>query len=123
MLPTNRELAALKFLDGLAAHLKDARETHKVLRHTLRDTRDFFRAEHGCMATLDTGSAAADLLFSLPKHATWDLDLLTRCIREPRTFVPRDMLVASLQRRGGAWGVIALLRPGVQCDREDRRLL
>ena len=43
MLPVHRELAALKFIDGLSAHLKDVREPHKALRHALRDTREFFR--------------------------------------------------------------------------------
>ena len=52
MLSLERELAALKFIDGLSAHLKDVREPHKALRHALRDTRDFFRASHGCIATL-----------------------------------------------------------------------
>ncbi len=52
MLPVQRELAALKFLDGLSAHLKDVREPHKALRHALRDTREFFQATHGCIATL-----------------------------------------------------------------------
>ena len=31
--------------------------------------------------------------------------------------------MASLRRRGGAWGAIALIRPGLPYDREDRRLL
>jgi len=50
MLPLNRELAALKFLDGLASLLRDVREPHKALRHALRDTREFFQAAHGCIA-------------------------------------------------------------------------
>jgi len=72
MLAVQRELAALKFIDGLSAHLKDVREPHKALRHALRDTREFFRATHGCIATLRVGRADADLLFTLPKHADWD---------------------------------------------------
>jgi len=50
MSPLKRELVALKFLDGLAAHLKDVREPHKALRHALRDTLEFFQATHGCIA-------------------------------------------------------------------------
>ena len=123
MLPVKRELAALKFLDGLAAHLKDVREPHKALRHALRDTREFFQATHGCIATLHAGRPEADLLFTLPKHADWDLGVLTRYIRHPHPPVQRDMLMASLRRRGGAWGAIALIRPGRPYDREDRRLL
>ena len=123
MLPLQRELAALKFLDGLAAHLKDVREPHKALRHALRDTRELFQATHGCIATLHAGRLAADVLFTLPKHADWDLGALTRYIRHAHPPGQRDMLIASLRRRGGAWGAIALVRPGQPYDREDRRLL
>ncbi|PYQ69295.1 MAG: hypothetical protein DMG04_28910 [Acidobacteria bacterium] len=63
MLPLERELAALKFIDGLSGHLTDVREPHKALRHGLRDTREFFRATHGCIATLRAGRPEADLLF------------------------------------------------------------
>jgi signal transduction histidine kinase len=118
-----RELAALKFLDGLAAHLKDVREPHKALRHALRDTREFFQAAHGCIATLHPGRTHADLLFTLPKHAGWDLDVVTRYIRHTHPPVERDMLIASIRRRGGAWGAMALVRPGHPYDRDDRHLL
>src|SRR5713101_1840248 len=122
MLPLKRELAALKFLDGLAAHLKGVREPHKALRHALRDTREFFQATHGCIATLHAGRPEADLLFRLPKHADWDLGMLTRFIRHTHPPVQLDMLIAPVRRRGGAWGAIALIRPGLSYDREDRRL-
>jgi signal transduction histidine kinase len=118
-----RELAALKFLDGLAAHLRDVREPHKALRHALRDTREFFQATHGCIATLIPGRPEADLRFTVPKHADWDLGVLTRYIRHTHPPVQRDMLIASLRRRGGAWGALALIRPGRPYEREDRRLL
>src|SRR5580765_5002574 len=123
MVPLQRELAALKFLDGLASHLKDVRETHKALRHSLRDTLEFFQATDGCIATLNAGRAEADLLFTVPKHADWDLGVLTRYIRHTHPPVQRDMLIASLRRRGGAWGAIALSRQGRPYDRDDRRLL
>src|SRR6266850_3162654 len=123
MLPLQRELAALKFMDGLASHLKDVREPHKALRHALRDTREFFQATHGCIATLHPGRAEADLLFTLPKHADWDLEVVTRYIRHTHPPVQRDMVIASIRRRGGAWGAIALSRPGLPYDRDDRHLL
>ena len=112
MLPVQRELAALKFIDGLSAHLKDVREPHKALRHALRDTREFFRATHGCIATLRAGRPEADLLFTLPKQADWDLGVLTRYIRHTHPPVQRDMLIGSVRRRGGAWGAIALVASG-----------
>jgi two-component system, NtrC family, sensor kinase len=123
MLPVQRELAALKFIDGLSAHLKEVREPHKALRHALRDTREFFRATHGCIATLRTGRSKADLLFTLPKRADWDLGVLTRYIRHTHPPVQRDMLIGSVRRRGGAWGALALVAPGRDFDREDRRLI
>ena len=118
-----RELAALKFVDGLAAHLKDVREPHKALRHALRDTREFFQAAHGCIAALHAGRPQADLLFTLPKHAAWDLDVVTRYIRHTHPPVERDMLIASIRRRDGAWGAMALVRPGRPYDRDDRHLM
>jgi signal transduction histidine kinase len=123
MLPVQRELAALKFIDGLSAHLKDVREPHKALRHALRDTREFFTATHGCIATLRPGRPEADLLFMLPKETDWNRAILTRYIRHTHPPVQQDMLIGSVRRRGGAWGAIALLRPGQAFDRDDRRLI
>jgi len=122
MLP-QRELAELKFIDALSAHLRDVREPQKALRHTLRDTREFFRAEHACMATLHAGRSTAAVLFSVPKQTDWDLTVLTRYIRHTHPPVQRDMLIGSVRRRGGAWGAIALVAPGREFDREDRRLI
>jgi two-component system, NtrC family, sensor kinase len=123
MLPVERELAALKFIDGLSGHLKDVREPHKALRHALRDTCEFFGATHGCIATLRAGSPEAGLLFTLPKQTDWDLGVLTRYIQHTRPPVQQDMLIGSVRRRGGAWGAMALVRPGHTFDREDRRLI
>ena len=123
MLSLERELAALKFIDGLSAHLKDVREPHKALRHALRDTRDFFRASHGCIATLRPGRPQAELLFKLPKAGEWNRDVLTRYIRHTHPPVQRDMLIGSVRRRGGAWGALALVRPGHAFDRDDRHLI
>jgi len=39
MVPVERELAALKFIDDLSVHLRDVREPHKALRHALREER------------------------------------------------------------------------------------
>src|SRR5262249_57447380 len=101
MLPVERELAALKFIDGLSAHLKDVREPQKALRHALRDTREFFGATHGCIATLAPGRSTANLLFTLPKRGDWDLGVLTRYIRYARPPVAQHILIRSLSRRRG----------------------
>ena len=122
MLPAQRELTALKFLDGLSTHLKDVREPHRALRHALRDTRDFFSATHGCIATVRPGRAHADVLFTLPKQSDWDLDVLARYIRHTHPPVQPNMLIGSVKRRGSAWGAIAVVG-GSEFDREDRRLM
>jgi len=123
MKSAERELAALKFIDGLSAHLREVREPHKALRHALRDTREFFGAAHGCIATLRPGRPQADLLFTLPKHRDWELDVLTQYIRHTHPPIQRDMLLGSVRRRGSAWGAIALVAPERSFDREDRRLI
>ena len=120
MLPVERELAAFKFIEGLSTHLKDVREPHKALRHGLRDTREFFGASQAD-ATLRAGRSEADLLFTLPKLAGWDLGVLTRFIRHTHRPVQRDMLIGAVRRRGGTWGAIALVGPDRGFDREDRR--
>lgn len=123
MTSAQRELASLKFIDGLSAHLKDVREPHKALRHALRDTCEFFRADRGCIAALRAGRPEADLLFTLPKHTDWDAGVLTRYIRHTYPPVQRDLVMGSIRRRGGAWGAIALVAAGREFDREDRRLI
>jgi signal transduction histidine kinase len=123
MLPVQRELAALKFIDGLSTHLKDVREPHKALRHALRDTQEFFRASHACFATLAPGRAQAELLFTLPRRIDWDMDVLTRYIRHTYPPVPRDVVIGSVRRRGAAWGAMGFVREGAPFDREDRHLV
>ncbi|HEY7290154.1 MAG TPA: ATP-binding protein [Vicinamibacterales bacterium] len=118
-----RELAALKFLDALAFHLKDVREPHKALRHTLRETFDFFRAASGCIAALHPAESNADLLFTLPKTTEWQVEMLTGYIRHTHPTVDRDTMIAPIRRRGGSWGAIGVNRPGRPYDRDDRQLL
>jgi len=123
MLSMKRELAALRFLNGLNGRLRDARELHKALWHTLRDTRELFQATGSCIAAMQAGRPEADLLFSLPKDVPWDLRALTRFIRYPHPPDQRGLLMASLPRHGGPWGAIAMQRGGRPYDREDERLL
>jgi signal transduction histidine kinase len=118
-----QELAALKFFDELTTHLKGVRDPQKALRHALRDTREFFAGTRSCIATLQAGRATADLWFSAPKDASWDMDVLTRYIRHTYPPIERTMLIATLRRRGEAWGAMALTRSGPEYMREDRQLM
>jgi len=119
----SRELAGLKFLDGVTAYLKDVSDPDSALRRVLRDAREFFAAVHGCVASHRPGQTEAELLFAVPRDAAWDLSVLAAYIRHARPPLPDDMAIASLQRRGRPWGAIALRRPGRPYDRRDRRLL
>jgi len=53
MLPPDRELEFLKFLDRLSTHLKQMRDPRKALRHSLRDAREFLNATHGVRDRID----------------------------------------------------------------------
>ena len=123
MSSVERELAGLKFLDGLSTHLRDVREPHKALRHALRETCEFFRARQGCIAVLHEGRSKADLLFSLPQAKEWERSVLAQYIRHTQPPLRRDMLIGSVLRRGGEWGAIALIAPGHTFDRDDRNLM
>ena len=123
MSSVERELAGLKFLDGLSTHLRDVREPHKALRHALRETYEFFRARQGCIAVLHEGRSKADLLFSLPQAKEWERSVLAQYIRHTQPPLRRDMLIGSVLRRGGEWGAIALIAPGHTFDRDDRNLM
>jgi len=118
-----RELVSLRFITDLSARLRDLREPDKALRHAVRDTRDFFRAAFGCVATLGPGREKADILFALPKQTDWDLEVLTGYIRHRRPVVHPDMLISSVARRGGPWGAVAFVRPGHPFEREDRHFV
>jgi two-component system, NtrC family, sensor kinase len=118
-----RELEFLRFLDGLTGHLKPMRDAEKALRVALRDTREFFRAEQGCVAVVQGNRRRADLLFAMPKPGVWDHDLLFRFIRHQHPRIPDTMLVAPLRRRDRTWAALALARPGSPYGERDARML
>jgi two-component system, NtrC family, sensor kinase len=122
-LADGRELAALKFLDGVSAYVRDVSEPEKALRRVIRDTREFLGAAHACIATHRRDHADVELLFALPKTTVWDVGVLGAFIRKAYPPLPADMAIAAVQRRGRAWGAIALRREDQPFDRHDRRLL
>ena len=123
MLPPNRELESLKFLDSLSQDLKPMREPRKALAHALRESREFFRATGGCIAVADVGQADANLLLTVPKGGNWDLHHIGRFIRHTNPPVRSDLMMAPVRRREAAWAALALLRPQPIFDRHDQRLL
>jgi two-component system, NtrC family, sensor kinase len=123
MLTPEQELESLKLLDRLSTHLNRAQDPQKALRSALRDTVDFLQAAQGCIAVARDGLRSAHALFSIPKDGPWDLDLVARFIRHERPSRHEDMMIAPLRRRGGAWGALAVARPGRPFQRHDRRLM
>ena len=123
MLTPQRELGFLKFVDALSRDLRQMQHPGKALQHALVGTRRFFRANDACIAALAPGRTLAELLVAIPKGRSWDQDLLTRFIRHQRPVLPEDMVAAPLRRRGGGWGVIALVRRSGSIDRIDSDML
>ena len=76
MLPPPREFEFLKFIDGFTQHLRSIRDPRKALAHALRGSRELFRATWGCIAVAEAGESRARLLFSVPRDAAWDLEVL-----------------------------------------------
>ncbi|MGH9373282.1 MAG: GAF domain-containing protein, partial [Vicinamibacterales bacterium] len=123
MLPPPRELAFLKFVDGLSRHLRSIREPRKALAHALRDTRGFFGATHGCIALAEAGDPEARLLLNVPRDGSWDLQHLARFIHHSHPPARSDVMMAPVRRRGVAWAALALKRSDPIFDRQERRLL
>jgi signal transduction histidine kinase len=117
------ELSALKLLDRLGSELRGAQEPEQALRIGLRETHNFFLAEHTCVARLLPGRTHADLLQTRPNDGEWDRDALARFIRHERPPLRPGVLIGPLRRRGAAWGALAVMRRLPLLDREDGRLL
>jgi signal transduction histidine kinase len=118
-----RELEFLKFLERLSTHLKRIQDPQKVLRYVLRDAREALDAAAGCVAVTPDFSDGARMLFAVPKDGLWDLELITRFIRNEHPARAADLLIAPLRRRGGAWGAIAFKRPGRPYERHEAQFL
>ena len=96
------------FLNQLSMGLRQVREDRKALWLSLRSTCQFFRATDGCLAVLPAGCDLAELIFSVPRGATWDRDLLTAFLRREKPAIPNHTLLAPLNRAGRLWAVMGL---------------
>jgi signal transduction histidine kinase len=123
MRPQSRELEFLKFLDTLGQYLRSTRDPRKAMAFVLREGRAFFQAAAGCIAVVEAGEPAAQLVVALPRGDGWDLDHIARFIRHSRPPVRADLVLAPIRRRGAAWGAMAFTRPSPPFDHEDGRLL
>lgn len=118
-----QELEVYRFLDGLGAHLRQARDLRNALLFTLRETREFLGATRGAIATLGPGAATAELLLSHPADSAWDPALISAFIRYEQPRLPHDLLMAPVRRRGRAWGAMVLRREHGPFEKGTGRVL
>ena len=123
MVPPDRELDTLRFLDRLSGHLRGVQEPQHALRYVLREARDFLGADRGCVAVARDRQSPAQVIFGLPNSGEWDVELLARFIRVERPVRPADMAVVPITRRRRGWAALALVRDGRPYSRGDKRLL
>jgi signal transduction histidine kinase len=123
MLPPDRELVALRFLDRLESHLQQANDPQHIARFVLRETRDLLGADTACLAVTRVREPGAHIAFVVPQSDGWDLDLLERFMQSERPPRPDDLLLVPLKRRGDTWAALAFSRPGRPYERHERRLV
>ena len=102
------QLRFLRLQADLRSRLHNAQDSRKVLVYGLRVIRELFEVPQGAVATLKPGSSTAQMSYSIPKSAPWDLELLTRYIRGERPKIPKDTLMAPVRRHARHWSVVAL---------------
>jgi signal transduction histidine kinase len=99
-----------RFVFETSSQLRNAADPDKILRHYLRATVDFMRADNGYLATLDVGEETARCIFAQPPRGTANLALVTDLLRGRQSRVPAGTLCARISRRGRPWGMIVLER-------------
>lgn len=119
----DQELEVYRFLDGLTAHLRQARDLRNALLFTLRETRVFLGADRAAIATLAPGAAMAELLLANPADTVWDLSVISAFIRYEQPRLPHDTLMAPVRRRGRGWGALVLRRDRAAFEKGTGRVL
>ncbi len=100
--------AFLRFLAEASVHLEDVREVDRALKVALRLARDAFGAEECCVALLAPGAGVPTVHAAIPQASSWDRELVGRFLRGERPRLPRELLLAAVERRGRAWGALVL---------------
>lgn len=108
--PNNKsgEIAFWIFLDELKDRLRAVREHQNALRLSLRRTCEHFMADEGCIAVATPDASRVELIAATPRGSKWDLDCLAAFLRKQRPRIPRNIIMAPIQRRGRLWAVLAL---------------
>lgn len=117
------QLGLLKLQEQLRSRLHDVHEPHKALVWTLRGARELFGADAGAVALRRYGRGGAEVTFSLPGNAPWDLDVLSAYLAEGRPDIPASLLLGPVKRRGRNWAVLVLERRASSFDKEHLRAL
>jgi len=98
-----------RFIDELRNQLKGIREDdQKALRFSLRLTLQHFGAITGCVAAIHPGQTQPELIVEIPRRSNWDLNLIRSLVERERVDVPKNVILATIHRRGRLWGGIAL---------------
>src|SRR5262245_38637073 len=107
--PAPEGAALWRFIDELRNQLKGIREDdQKALRFSLRLTLQHFGAMTGCVAAIHPGQAQPELIVETPRRSNWDLNLIRSLVERERVDVPKNVILATIHRRGRLWGGIAL---------------
>lgn len=102
------QLRLLRLQADLRARLAAAHDVRKAAVYALRVTRELFAAREAALATLVPGRRTAEVVYTIPRDASWDRQLLTHYLVIARPEIPEDILLAPVRRRGRNWSVLAL---------------
>jgi len=120
MMSPELELQLHRFLARLWSKLRSSRDTDQAARSAMRETVAFFEARAASLSWVPPGEADAEIAFTLPADAGWNLELLGGFFRNERPSIPDDYQLAPIQRRGRLWRVLALQFEGGPPPRERR---
>jgi signal transduction histidine kinase len=117
------ELAFLRFLNALEGRLQATSEVERVLRVGLRMAKEHFRADEAAIAVREHGPRSVRVACALPGEARFDPAELDRFLAGERRAIPARILLARLERRESAWGVLVLRRSSEAYPRSSIREL
>src|SRR5436305_6575589 len=95
------------FLDDLRSKLRAVREDQNALRLSLRRSYEHFQVNEGCIAVAAPGGSRAELLAVVPRGGKCDLYCLAAFLQKQRPWIPPNIIMAPVQRRGRLCGVLA----------------
>lgn len=117
------QLQLLHLQADMHTRLRTVQDVHKAVFYGLRRTRELFQADRSVMAVLRSGQTGIDLNFAMPKKIRWDIDLLTRYLKQGRPKIPDHTLLAPIRRRGRNWAVLAFRLTKGKFTSEHRQAL